>query len=362
MGVILWAVFVAALSLVSGQRNPSISFISKETVTDIGATALLKCSVQFASESPVMWFKQASGHNVNDVPISTNNILIAQEPRFSIDREGDTVTLKISDIQESDQGTYECRVQISVRESISGTVLLAVRLKPVISDNSTRSVIVSEGETAEIACYATGFPTPEITWRRDNNFLLPTGKAIHRGNVLRMENIQKIARGTYYCVADNGVGRGSKRNVAVEVEFAPVITVPRPKVYQAMQYNMDLECLVEAYPPPSITWLKDGIVLNNNQHQMMSMFPITDQTTDSNLRTLTIEKKQYGNYTCRAANRLGTTESVVELVEAFIPVCPPACDVPGYSTNSRAPPLVLASAVLVAVLVGAVTAAGLRHH
>ena len=44
------------------------------------------------------------------------------------------------------------------------------------------------------------------------------------------------------------------------------------------------------------------------------MFPITDQTTDSNLRTLTIEKKQYGNYTCRAANRLGTTESVVELV------------------------------------------------
>ena len=46
---------------------------------------------------------------------------------------------QISDIQESDQGVYECRVQISVRESISGTVLLAVRLKPVISDNSTRS-------------------------------------------------------------------------------------------------------------------------------------------------------------------------------------------------------------------------------
>ena len=44
------------------------------------------------------------------------------------------------------------------------------------------------------------------------------------------------------------------------------------------------------------------------------MFPITDQTTDSNLRTLTIEKKQYGHYTCRAANRLGTTEAVVELV------------------------------------------------
>ena len=39
---------------------------------------------------------------------------------------------------------------------------------------------------------------------------------------------------------------------------------------QAMQYDMDLECLVEAYPPPSITWLKDGIVLNNNQHHRLA--------------------------------------------------------------------------------------------
>ena len=46
----------------------------------------------------------------------------------------------------------------------------------------------------------------------------------------------------------------------------------------------------------------------------MSMFAITDQTTDSNLRALTIEKKQFGNYSCRAENRLGTTEAAVELV------------------------------------------------
>ena len=44
------------------------------------------------------------------------------------------------------------------------------------------------------------------------------------------------------------------------------------------------------------------------------MFATTDQTTDSNLRALTIEKKQFGNYSCRAANRLGTTEAAVELV------------------------------------------------
>ena len=56
------------------------------------------------------------------------------------------MSFQISDIQESDQGVYECRVQISVRESISGTVLLAVRLKPVISDNSTRSDATRHGQ------------------------------------------------------------------------------------------------------------------------------------------------------------------------------------------------------------------------
>ena len=50
---------------------------------------------QFASDFPVMWFKQASGLNANDVPISTNNILITQESRFSLDRDGDTYTLQV---------------------------------------------------------------------------------------------------------------------------------------------------------------------------------------------------------------------------------------------------------------------------
>jgi len=83
---------------------------------------------------------------------------------------------------------------------------------------------------------------------------------------LKINNVRKEDRGTYYCVADNGVGKGARRNIAVEVEFAPVITVPRPRLGQALQYDMDLECHVEAYPPPAITWHKQEAQLSNNQH------------------------------------------------------------------------------------------------
>lgn len=54
---------------------------------------------------------------------------------------------------------------------------------------------------------------PRISWRRENNAILPTGGAIYRGTVLKIKSIQKEDRGTYYCVADNGVGRGARREL-----------------------------------------------------------------------------------------------------------------------------------------------------
>lgn len=99
----------------------------------------------------------------------------------------------------------------------------------------------------------------------------------------------------------------------MEVEFAPVISAPRPRLGQALQYDMDLECHVEAYPPPAIIWLKDDVQLSNNQHYSISHFATADEYTDTTIRVITIEKRQYGEYVCRAANKLGTAETKVEL-------------------------------------------------
>lgn len=125
--------------------------------------------------------------------------------------------------------------------------------------------------------------------------------------------MRKEDRGTYYCIAENGVGRGDRRNINLEVEFAPVVSAPRPRLGQALQYDMDLECHVEAYPPPAITWLKDDLPLTNNQHYSISHFATADEITDTTLRVITVEKKQFGEYKCRAANKLGSAETNVSL-------------------------------------------------
>ena len=65
------------------------------------------------------------------------------------------------------------------------------------------------------------------------------------------------------------------------------------------------------------------------QHYGISHFAFDDEYVNTILRVITIEKKQFSNYTCKAVNILGEAEGLVVLFETVVPICPPACD--GYS-------------------------------
>lgn len=114
---------------------------------------------------------------------------------------------------------------------------------------------------------------------------------------------------------------------------------------------MVLECHIEAYPLPAIVWVKDEIQLSNNQHHSISHFATADEFTDSTLRILTIEKRQYGDYFCRAINKLGSAEQKVHLFETVIPVCPPACG-QGYYGGGDASHLTTSTIIIVLAAIG----------
>ena len=116
------------------------------------------------------------------VMISSGSGLIIRDSRFALRYDGaaSTYTLQIKDIQETDAGYYQCQVVLSLNNVVTAKVELQVRKPPFISDNSTRSEVVVEGTEVQLECYAGGFPTPKITWRRENNALLPTGGSIYR--------------------------------------------------------------------------------------------------------------------------------------------------------------------------------------
>ena len=47
---------------------------------------------------------------------------------------------------------------------------------------------------------------------------------------IKIHTLKKEDRGTYYCVADNGIGKAAQRAVAVDVEFPPVVTTSADSV------------------------------------------------------------------------------------------------------------------------------------
>lgn len=170
------------------------------------------------------------------------------------------------------------------------------------------------------------FPVPVIYWRREKNRLLPGKGAHYKGNRLTLSNVTKDDRGTYYCVADNGVSNGARRSVGVEIEFIPFVSIERTRYGQALQYDAILQCHVESFPSPSIVWFKEGQALTDNQHYEISIFATSEEFTDTSLKVRRIEKKQYGIYVCKATNKLGSDYKEIELFETVNVICPPACD------------------------------------
>lgn len=98
---------------------------------------------------------------------------------------------------------------------------------------------------------------------RANDAFLPAGGRAFNGTVLKINEVSKQDRGLYYCIADNGIGQPARRSVNFEVEFPPKIYVPRPRVAQALDYDIELECKVEGFPAPQVFWYKDGSAIYN---------------------------------------------------------------------------------------------------
>lgn len=167
---------VATLSLCGSQRAPIITYIADDQWVDQGNTVEIGCSVQYAGpEYPVIWSK--IGKNQDNIFISTGTSLVLKESRFALLYDGASATyiVLIKDVQESDSGTYQCTIVLSVNNKISSTTNLYVRSPPSITDNSTTSIVAQEGEPVHMECYASGNPQPTVVWRRENNAILPTG-------------------------------------------------------------------------------------------------------------------------------------------------------------------------------------------
>eukprot|EP00095_Tigriopus_kingsejongensis_P006804 maker-scaffold1064_size65302-snap-gene-0.24 protein:Tk06804 transcript:maker-scaffold1064_size65302-snap-gene-0.24-mRNA-1 annotation:"lach_scham ame: full" len=314
-----------ACGLVSGEA-PEISQISQGVTTGIGGEAQFECTISKRQEYPILWMRV--GKKGDNFPIATGPTLLVKDERFGLDlnEKSGKYVLSIRDVRSSDSAVYQCQIVAGYNNMITADVELFVKLPPVISDNTTRTIQVVAGNSVEMECLADGFPTPRITWSKEDGRNMPNGEpSITTSRKLLISQTRREDTGNYICWANNGVGEGEHRTVSLEVEYAPLIEVPRPKNPQALNHDAELTCKIRAFPPPSIHWRQGPDLISNSLQYKISHFASQNDVTTSTVKIMGTQSEHYGNYTCEAANRHGNSSETIELYQSQIPICPPVC-------------------------------------
>jgi len=329
--VALTALLSCSIGIATAQKRPEIGFITDDVVTKIGGDVEITCTVlnnPTANPYPVSWMRLGGA---NPLTLSSGSELTMKDPRMDMKYDSglSSYTLSISNVRKSDATKYQCQVVIDADHIVTRDTKIHVKLEPVIVSHSTssgRSVRVVEGAPADLVCNATGYPVPAIDWSREDGALMPNGKSSLTDAKFHIEKTKRQDRGIYECYAHNDVGTGRKRSLSLEVEFSPEVKVPRPRVAQAEGYEATLECEVEAYPPPSILWKKDGKeVTNTNGSFYVTHFAKQDEKIVSTVKIQEVTEYAYGIYECQALNRHGKDSKTIEVYRSEMPICPPLC-------------------------------------
>ncbi|XP_014208108.1 lachesin [Copidosoma floridanum] len=306
------------------EDKPSIKKISGRQVKSIGEEAEFECTVYNPENYAVVWNK-TDKDNPQGIAL-THNLQVNVGSKHSIKYYNNTSTysLKVKNLTESDTGSYLCEIlyyRPPLYTKFSEMAELQIRRAPSIIENATKLANVTEGKTFELYCTADGYPPPSISWRRENDDLLPSGGDVYRGNSLRIENAGRDDRGVYICVAENTVGPEKHHNATVYIQFPPVTTAVRPRVGQWKGYQASLECKVEAYPVPIVRWYKGGKEVGKND------FSGKESHSHEYVGTLnlSVDEDSFGEYVCEGVNELGSTKARLELFESIVPFCVGSC-------------------------------------
>ncbi|XP_055312666.1 lachesin-like [Sitodiplosis mosellana] len=311
------------VSSLCNDRPKIITNITPQVVRETGENATLACYVDNPEDYVVSWVKVNRDNPSDQTVLSFGTKLSVKNPRFLVTATSDSLVLNIKDIEFTDAAVYQCQVFVSDTYKDTAPVELLIKHPPkIIKDievNPTPAVLNS---TVELVCTAEGYPKPNISWKRAGDALIPAGGNIYNGTVLKINDVSHQDRGIYYCIADNGIGQPDQRIVNFEVEFPPKITAPRPRVAQALDYDIELECKIEGFPAPQVSWYKDGSqILNEGDYSITNTATIND-VTNSVLRVITVESSQYGDYVCKASNKLGSSEAKINLFDSVVAVYP----------------------------------------
>uniref|UniRef100_A0A3Q3L4X2 Uncharacterized protein n=1 Tax=Mastacembelus armatus TaxID=205130 RepID=A0A3Q3L4X2_9TELE len=219
--------------------------------------------------------------------------------------------LQIARVQKEDAGKYTCQAVNEAGEDHMHFEL-EILVPPVImgaSEEFMEEIGAVVNSTVVLHCDVAGHPAPVISWLRDGQ-PVDTDSQHHiseDGTQLQVSNIQVSDMAGYLCVAENKVGTVEKL-FSVTVQVPPRIIGPKEEEVGVIKGHMvSLLCDVQAYPPPEITWTKDGQVI-----QFSTAIHVLPGGQMLQLHRAGLADA--GQYVCTATNSAGQDQKSIHLI------------------------------------------------
>ncbi|XP_069772736.1 hemicentin-1-like [Narcine bancroftii] len=272
-----------------------------------GTAVSLKCDADGVPRPTLTWVKD--GRSV----LSKQGIQVEKESQI----------LNVQRAQEHHTGRYMC-LAVNAAGQSDRTFDLSVIVPPAIIGEmeSPENISTLLGNSLSLICEATGIPPPALNWFKNGSPVVPNSKmqVLSGGQSLRLTHVLVGDAGHYVCVANNSAGE-AKKDFHLDILSAPSILSENlvKKIHIKEGESMNLTCLATGKPKPSITWLKDGHMLNGSTGYRVSSDGSTIKILDASLLNT-------GQYTCLATNSIGKKSKNYHLSVFVVPRIPSVGD------------------------------------
>ncbi|XP_071643523.1 neurotrimin isoform X2 [Temnothorax longispinosus] len=295
-------------------EGPSFSAPITNVTVPVGREAILSCVVANLSTYKVAWLRVDT-----QTILTIANHVITKNHRIGVTHsEHKTWLLHIRDVRESDRGNYMCQINTDPMKSQIG--YLEVVVPPDILDYPTSTdMVVREGSNVTLRCEATGSPTPNITWRREDGELIILGNsqevASIDGPVFNITKVNRLQMGAYLCIASNGVPPTVSKRIMLVVHFTPMIWIQNQLVGAQEGQQMTLECHSEAFPKSINYWTRENKDIIANGEKYEPSFSDNVYKVHMKLMIRSVAMSDYGSYKCISKNSLGETDGSIKLYQ-----------------------------------------------
>nr|XP_033816119.1 hemicentin-1 isoform X1 [Geotrypetes seraphini] len=225
------------------------------------------------------------------------------EPKAHLTVNNEGMVLQISKAEMEDVGRYTCVASNEAGEVSKHFILKVLEPPHINGSDQPEEISVIVNNPLELFCVTSGIPPPKIAWLKDGR-PLPQTDAMHvlrGGEMLRIASTQVEDTGRYTCLASSPAGDDDKEYL-VRVHVPPNIdgTSGPQDVTVLKNGQVILECKSDAFPPPTITWLRDGEPLQATPR-------VRILSSGRYLQINNAELEDTASYTCVASNIAGMT-------------------------------------------------------